>query len=692
MPLPNTPIRPGFRIHATHSHPRTALLPILVFFALTLAAALHGSQRGPAPAKPKQAAKTTAPKNRVPDSTPAVWTALGPWGGTVLGLAIDPTDTNTVWAATREGLFKTTDGGTNWIDRRPTGTQAAITAVALDPRRPSVVYAATFAEGVYKTLDGGKSWKHIKSDQPEPEYKSIVLDPTSSDTVLVSTEGGNINAGVHRSTDGGLTWSRALSRLPNSARVYALAIDPDNPKDVYAGTFGDGVFKSVYGGGSWKPAKEGLGSELVRALAISKTESGKSIFAATQSGLFESTNGGESWDKVRIQKGRDPLLFALALDKKAPNTLYAGSQNTVYKTTDRGGEWTSLFPDAEFINMNAVAVDPLHSETIWVGTSRDGVLKTTDGGETWTDPNRAFSNLDVRGIATATETATLYAGTINGLYRSVDRGLFTRIGSGLPDDTILALSRHPSDPRTLYAGTHNGVFVSRDGGESWEGPKKGMSRGTTIGRIALDPTSPDTIYAAAWREHELLYKSTDGGLTWTVLKKGLPSGRGDAAASVAVDPKDPGTVYVNSYYGPFKSTNGGETFTEITQGLPQAGGDFGYAIAIDAAAPSTLYVSTFGGKVYKSTDGGATFRPAHCGLPIASVQVLLVDPRVKGTVWCGTLLGLFVSTDGGECWRFVTGDGEGLPIVTLEIDKSRDGAVLAGTQGRSLFRVERPKR
>src|SRR2546428_2338945 len=155
-------------------------------------------------------------------------------------------------------------------------------------------------------------------------------------------------AGLHGAEAGVNVWT---TNGPEGGTISALAIDPQSPGTVYAGTLFDGVFKSTDGGGHWSGINAGLTDLHVQALAIG-AQTPTTLYAGTRySGVFKSTDGGGSWNAVLSYH-----VGALAIDPKTPTTDYAGNEYSVYRSTDGGATWstTSL---TDTYNL-ALVIDP----------------------------------------------------------------------------------------------------------------------------------------------------------------------------------------------------------------------------------------------------------------------------------------------------------------------------------------------
>lgn len=329
------------------------------------------------------------------------------------------------------------------------------------------------------------------------------------------------------------------------------------------------------------------------------------------------------------------IITTLAIDPRTPSTLYAGTcDRGMFKSTDGGASWSVT--GLTNIYIFTLAIDPQTPTTLYVGAAphdctgafigewyQAAVYKSTDGGTTWT-------------------------------------------ATGLAWATVISLAIDPKTPTTLYAGTYyQGVFKSTDGGATWSGGGP-----IIVSALAIDPVSPTTVYAAsdfvyeegfAW--HGGVFKSTDGGTTWNLT--GLTSG---GFPTLAIDPLTPTTLYVGGLSsegkGVLRSTDGGATWspTGLKNSLLVG------VLAIDPRTTTTLYAGTGGvpySGVLKSMDGGATWSEVNAGLTdvvlasgfFPNVPALAIEPLTPTTdpdrplsLYAGTEIGVFKSTDGGATW------------------------------------------
>jgi len=297
-----------------------------------------------------------------PTLTKAYVSALAMTNAYVSTLAIDPLTPSTLYAGTVAGagltprtlIFKSTDAGATWNATGLADASNNVLALAIDPFAPSTLYAGTNGGGVYKSTDAGATWSafntglSVMDTFPVPAVDALAIDPTAPETLYSGAnacpEYRGCSGGVFKSTDAAATWHAAGNGLPPGTYVFvnALAIDPGNPRTVYAGT---GFY----------------GPELL-----------------ADGGVFKSTDGGDSWHATTLI---NVYISAVALDPLTPSTLYAATHvNSSYpspgvlKSTDAGVTWNPFNSGLTITDVRALAVDPTTPDTLYAGAWNGGVF------------------------------------------------------------------------------------------------------------------------------------------------------------------------------------------------------------------------------------------------------------------------------------------------------------------------------
>jgi len=338
-----------------------------------------------------------------------------------------------------------------------------------------------------------------------------------------------------------------------------------------------------------------------------------------------------------------------------------------------GGAWANIGPGPAAVE--AIAVDPQGSGTIFMGTIEGGVRKSVDHGITWSAVNSGLTNLAVLTLAMdASGPQTVYAGTSgSGLFKTTDGGASWQNLTAITG-AVISVAADPKRPGVVYAGAFNNlasgsIRKSTDGGVTWATVFPSTS---AIFNITIDPGNSDVLYAPTVGVGA--FKSTDGGQHWSPMSALTPV----AIWTLALDPANSQVLYAGTNEnGIWKSPDAGNTWQHA--GSP--GGFPVYSLAVDASA-HMVYAGTNGGGSWTSADGGATWQSTQrSSLSNSMVLSLAVDPA--GMLYAGTnSVGAQVSRDHGATWTTVNA---GLDTVNkfaygLWIDPSNGKKILVGNE------------
>jgi photosystem II stability/assembly factor-like uncharacterized protein len=564
-------------------------------------------------------------------------------------LSVDPVDPDLLYANTSNGLLRSVDGGESW-----SRSLGYFQTYRVAPSDPKVLYAARDKE-VLRSEDAGTSWTVVHLGKSITE--SLAVDPGDSRIIYVLGV-----EGIFRSDDAGASWANVTPVHPQGALVWirALAVDPRQPSTLYAGEWGGEIFKSSDRGKTWSPLWEGSGL-FVGLETLKVNPANGHIYAVFDEWkIFRSTDGGASWSQIFSGY----RVTSLDLHSGTPRLYVGTTRGGVYLSEDAGQSWMPTnrgFQELAFVRVQA---DPHTPGQVFAladpelelsfGPGRPHILKTIDGGASWTSP------------------------------------------FGTPDLSpyVNDLAADPSRPGTWYLACSGGVMKTWDGGEAWESVNQGLrSPWEYVAAIALAPSDPDALYAIGWHHFPLgnsprdpkvrVFRSLDAAGQWRRSRVPRPDG-GFLLVSLAVDPADASVVYTTGP-GIFRSTDGGATWAKIGRGLRDAVGQ----VVVDPHTTGTLYAIVAlkrGTRVFKSVDHGTTWAIAMTGVPSnVSVAQLASDPRSPGTLYAATTQGVYVTRDAGRLWTPLN-DGLGdLPVFTVAVDPLQPEILYAG-RADGLFR------
>ena len=373
---------------------------------------------------------------------------------------------------------------------------------------------------------------------------------------------------------------------------------------------------------------------------------------------------------------------ALASYPGQPKHLLLGTTNSwLYETLDEGASWhrlAKLGSDDGFV-LDSIVVDSADPATIYVGAwnnSTDGGLWIShDSGRTWSEP-APLKGQPVHALAQApSDPKILYAGTLQGVFRSSDDG--TTWAEISPPGSheiheIESLAVDPGDADTVYAGTWHLPWKTADGGKTWHNIKQGLIVDSDVFSIIVDPEHPHTVYLSACSG---IYKSENAGVLFHKIQ-GIPS-EARRTRSLMQDPEKRDVVYAGTTEGLYKTENAGKTFTRMTDADVVVN-----AVYVDPGDSNRVLLATDRGGVLASDDGGATFAASNQGISERKVAAVLVDLNNPKVLYAGVVNdkkygGVFRSSDGGAHWEQLGSGLDGRDVFALA--ETKYGRVVAGT-------------
>lgn len=564
----------------------------------------------------------------------ASWKAIGLSDTQAIGkILVDPRDASVLLVAAlghpygpnaQRGVFRSVDGGKTWTKTLFKDADTGAIDMAFQPGHPDVVYAALWQTrrppwnvyppsngpggGLYKSVDGGKTWTAIggRGLPASPGRIGIAVTPARPDRVfaLVDAEEG----GLFRSDDAGATWTKVSDdkRIWNRGWYFGgVTVDPKNPDRVWVcDTI---VLRSDDGGAHFAPVKGDPTGDDFHVLWIDPNNPDRRILGVDQ-GALVTLNGGMTWSSWFNQPTGQ--FYHVTSDNRFPYRVYGAQQDsgaagvpsrtdsqvdgvnmTEFHEVTAGGESDEIAPDPDdpdtvyggrvdkldLRSGQTRSVDPTlafpdtyrgtwtlpltfgkHDHTLYFGNQR--IFATSDGGQSWrpispdlTRPNpEAPSTLDA---ATIADTAV----------SGPRRGVVYDIGPSALTEGL------------IWAGTDDGlIWRTRDGGAHWDNvTPKALGAWSKVGTVEPSHFDPEVAYVAIDR-HRLddfapyIYRTRDGGRTWTSISTGLADGGVlNAVNVVREDPAQKGLLYAGTERGAFVSFDDGDHWQPLQNGLPR---------------------------------------------------------------------------------------------------------------------------
>jgi photosystem II stability/assembly factor-like uncharacterized protein len=687
------------------------------------------------------------------------WRMIGPMrGGRTRAVAGVATQPGVFYiGAVNGGVWKTDDAGRTWrpiFDQQPT---QSVGAIAVAPSDPNTVYVASgegllrpdlsVGNGIYRSRDGGRTWSHLGLSAGQ-QIAELAVDPRDASrlfaAVLGHPYGPNPERGIYRSLDAGATWQRVLYKDADTGGS-AVAIDPLHPQTVYAGLWqarlgpwedknqfngtGGGLFKSSDGGDTWKPLTNGLPANLVQVNIAVAPSSPQRLYVATGTtepgaytsgaglGVFRSDDGGESWTRITTDPrpalrigGGD--LTVLRVDPTNPDVVYSATTVTV-KSTDGGRTWRPLRGAPGGDDYQNLWISPTDPHIIAL-VSDQGAVITVNGGETWS----SWFNQPTAQLFHVSVTPTFPYRVCAGQQESGSVCIASRGNDGSvtnqdwhPVGVIEYgyVAPDPLDPDVIYGGGRNEVSkfhwstgqVQNVTPIPLRGPDVRVDRTEPL---MFSPLDPHTLYYAANR----LYRTTDGGMNWQAVSPDLTREAGAVPASVGalhlkgaeaqrgviyalgLSPLDRSRLWAGTDDGlVWLSVDGGGNWSNVTPPdlIPWSKVTQIEASHFDA---DTAYVSVSRMRIddqrpylYRTRDRGRTWQSITAGLPAdAPVNSVREDPQRRGLLFAATESAVWVSFDDGDHWDSLQLN---LPHTSMRDLWIHEDDLILATHGRSIW-------
>jgi photosystem II stability/assembly factor-like uncharacterized protein len=603
------------------------------------------------------------------------WQPIGPDGGNVRSLAIDPRDPDRIFLGTSAGnLYLSIDKGATWsrFARPGNSAEMVLDHIVIDHTDPRNIFVAAWnaqlpnSDGdLYRSHDAGKTWE-IVADLHGKSLRALSMAASDPKILVVGALDG-----IYRSSNGGRDFERiSPANHAEIKNVESVAIDPVNPDVIYAGTW-HLPWKTEDGGKTWHNIKKGVIDDSDVFSIVIDREQPANLFISACSGIYRSDSAGELFRKIQGIPYSARRTRMLRMDPLDHNIVYAGTTEGLWKTVDAGATWKHM--TGSNIIINDVLIDPRQPSRMLLATDRSGVLASDDGGVTFTASNRGFTHRQAAALLVDRGNSNvLYAGVLNdkefgGVFVSRDAGQTWKQNSDGLDGRDVFVLRQTADG-ALVAATDHGILALPPNGSRWISrelpqarPQIAMIRKTSARVAATNELAPrvtvlelgaDKWFAAT---AAALFVSSDSGATWRAESLpgiGVPVSISVAGKVVAIAGRNAVAV----------SVSGGESW------LPTKTLDADFSInsvAVDNGGDVWLAART---GLFRSTDAGDSWKKVS-SLRLADIQTIHFDEENhRVLVTSGLSINIFESADNGRNWNAIT---TGWRIRNLRVARGR---------------------
>ena len=636
------------------------------------------------------------------------WRMIGPFrGGRTRAATGVPSQPNVFYiGAVNGGVWKTDDYGRTWNPIFDHESTQSIGAIAVSASDPTIVYVSSgeglhrpdlsVGNGIYRSTDAGKTWTHLPGLRDGQQIPALAVDPRDPNKVFAAVlghpYGPSEERGLYRSTDGGQTWQRVITKDENTG-ASDVEIDPSNPDVVYASMWearegpwedanlhngsGGGLFKSTDGGSTWHQLTNGLPKELSQIYVAIAPGDSRRLYA-TLSGtsgklnVYRSDDAGDSWSQItddprpsgRIGGGD---LSIPKVDPKNPDLLYIVSTVTM-RSADGGKTWMSFRGAPGGDDYQNLWINPNNGDIILI-VSDQGAIVTVNRGASWS----SWYNQP---------TAQLY-------HVITDNQFPYHVCAGQQESGSVCIASRGNDGAVTFRDWHPVGVIE-------------------YGYVAPDPLNPDIIYGAGRTEVSKFHWSTGQVQDVTPIPMRSAKYRTDRTEPIMFSPIDPHVMYYAANVL-FKTTDGGETWRTISKdltregpGIPESVGALVnkgvekqrgviYSLALSYKSLNTLWAGTDDGLIWKTLDEGKTWNeitPKEL-TPWSKVTQISSSHFDEETAYASvsrfrindTRPYIYRTHDGGKTWKLIV-DGlpEFGPVDTVREDPVRKGLLFAGTE------------
>jgi hypothetical protein len=638
------------------------------------------------------------------------WTPTGPFTHTNTGswssgqgrvgiVCVDPSNTSTIYVGSPAGgIWKSTNSGTNWTPLADNLPQIGVSGIAVDYSNANTIYIATGDKdandtsfsGVYKSTDGGLNWIATGILTGATVAGDLVIHPTNNQILWCATD-----AGILKTINGGTSWTNVQT---GDFSQGSLRLKPSDPTTVYA-VNGSNFYKSTNTGTTFtvNGAASGLptsSSRLVMDVTPANTNYIYILSATTASafqGIYRSTDSGATWAKTTattdvFESTQSWYDLALAVSSTNADEIYTGCLN-VWKSTDGGttvtkvNNWSS--PSSSTYTHADIHFLGCFGTKLYVG-SDGGVYMSSNNATSFSSLTAGLQISQFYKIAVSKQSAGKMVGGLqdNGGHAYSSNTWKNYYGADGMDTGV-----DPTNSNKFYGFIQFGssMYISADAGNSNAAGVGAPAAETGTNDDGGNWVTPMAINAAGevFAGYSRLYRLN--GSVWAQQSTGT-IGTGDVEL-IAIDPSNDNNMFVSNGTRLYKSTDKGITFTNTYTASSSI-----TSICVNSSNSSIIYLTTSGtgGLALKSTNGGTAFTSFSTNLPAIAKNVIRHQGRhTLNPLYIGTSLGVYYRDDSMTQWEPFEANLPNVSVSDLEINLE-DNIITAATYGRGIWQSPIP--
>ncbi len=635
-------------------------------------------------------------------SSTGSWTEMGPtsasntstWSshlGRVSSIGLDINDTDHIIVGSPTGgVWRTTDEGATWTPIFDNEAVIDIFSLTISHANDTHYYAGTSGQGVMRSTDSGTTWTTTTGIPNNERIVTLALDPNDADIIFAVSIFGEI----YRSSDAGLNWTSVLS---TSHDIFDLEFKPDNSEYIYAS--GDGeVYLSTDNGLTFNAISGPWANDEAMMMAVTDDDPDYLYVLQADGGgfgaLYLSTDAGTTFTTQSDDSAGDNNIMGYNLDSsggQAPRDMDIVVSPTdktevhvagimTFKSDNSGQTWTQtthwvISNPLPFIHADCDIMF-YQNGNIYFGTD-GGIFISSDQGTTFDDRTTGLGIRQFYRIgASQTAIDRVSGGSQDNGTGTVDGGAWVDWVGADGMETFI----DKTDEDIIYASIQFGsLYKSTDGGNTLSSITNNPGSGDWVSPLEEDPIAANTLYQGKAQ----LYKSTNGGGSWTTISSFTPDDpNDDNLVEVSLSPVDSDIIYAAYRHQVFMTTDGGTSWSDVSPSVSFSNVNY---ISTHPTDPDKALIVLSGSteKVMETTDQGNSWTDLTSGLPSIGAECAIYEGGASDGIYVAMNSGIYYMSDVQTTW---TGYMTALPNVRVAELEIRNNIIYAATYGRGLWK------